>query len=74
VLGGFDATGTVTLSATAPSGGIVVALGGSRAGLATVSASVTVAQGKTAVTFTITTVHPDSRRDVLVHVCAGTNV
>jgi hypothetical protein len=66
VVGDFDATGMVTLSAAAPSGGIVVALGGSRAGLATVPASVTVAQGETTATFTVITVRPLADSDVLV--------
>lgn len=66
VVGDFDATGMVTLTAAAPSGGIVVALGGSRAGLATVPASVTVAQGQTTATFTVTTVRPLADSDVLV--------
>jgi hypothetical protein len=47
--------GTVTLSEAAPSGGIVVMLGGSRAGIATVPASVTVPEGETSARFTITT-------------------
>jgi len=55
VLGGGNVTGTVTLSGPAPSGGAVVTLGGSRPGLATVPASVTVPQGATSATFTITT-------------------
>lgn len=66
VVGDFDATGMVTLSAAAPSGGIVVALGGSRAGLATVPASITIAQGQTTATFTITTVRPLATSEVLV--------
>jgi hypothetical protein len=67
VVGDNDVTGTVTLSGPAPVGGIVVTLGGSRANLAVVPASVTVPQGATSATFTITTQKPPSQgRDVLV--------
>jgi hypothetical protein len=59
VLGPGDTIGTVTLSSAAPAGGIVVTLGGSRAGLATVPASVTVPEGETSADFTITTQFPD---------------
>jgi hypothetical protein len=66
VFNGEDITGTVTLSAAAPSGGIVVTLGGSRAGIATVPASVTVPEGETSATFTITTEDADNSPYVLV--------
>jgi hypothetical protein len=52
---GNDLIGSVTLSAPAPAGGIVVTLGGSRANIATVPASVTVPEGETTAEFTITT-------------------
>ncbi len=52
---GNDLTGSVTLSAPAPSGGTIVTLGGSRANIATVPASVTVPEGETTANFTITT-------------------
>ena len=57
---------TVTLSGEAPVGGIVVTLGGSRAGIATVPASVTVPEGETSATFTITTEEPDHAPFILV--------
>jgi IPT/TIG domain len=67
VVGENDVIGTVTLSGAAPAGGIVVTLSGSRANLAAVPASVTVPQGATSATFTITTQKPPSQgRDVLV--------
>lgn len=55
VLGGNSSTGTVTLNAAAPAGGIVVTLGSSNPA-ATVPASVTVAAGGTSADFPITTV------------------
>lgn len=47
-------TGTVTITAAAPSGGAVVSLASSNANAASVPASVTVPQGKTSATFTLT--------------------
>jgi hypothetical protein len=55
IVGGNPVTGTVTLSAPAPTGGSVVALKSSNAPLAPVPASVTVAAGNTSATFTVTT-------------------
>ncbi len=52
---GESLTGSVTLSSAAPSGGITVTLAGSRAGIATIPASVTVPFGETSAEFTITT-------------------
>src|SRR5512137_3185410 len=54
VQGGVAATGTVTLTASAPTGGATVALTSSL-GAATVPASVTVAAGATSATFSVTT-------------------
>ncbi len=54
VVGGNSSTGTVTLSAAAPSGGIVVTLSDNSAAT-TVPASVTVAAGAANATFTVTT-------------------
>jgi hypothetical protein len=51
VVGGSGSTGTVTLSAAAPSGGAVIALASSNTGAATVPASVSVAAGTTSATF-----------------------
>ena len=55
VVGGNPATGTATLTTPAPAGGRVVTLSSSPAGVATVPASVTVAQGATSATFPVTT-------------------
>ena len=52
--GGSNSTGTVTLSAAAPTGGAVVTLSSNNAA-ATVPASVTVAAGASTATFTVTT-------------------
>ena len=54
LLGGASATGTVTLTAAAPSGGAVVTLTSGNA-VATVPASVTVAADATSATFSVTT-------------------
>jgi trimeric autotransporter adhesin len=54
VMGGQGSTGTVTLSASAPSGGVVVSLASSTSA-AQVPASVTVAAGSTKANFGITT-------------------
>jgi hypothetical protein len=54
VAGGASSTGTVTLSAAAPAGGLVVTLASSSAS-ATVPANVTVAAGQTTATFSVTT-------------------
>jgi len=54
VVGGSSSTGTVTLTAAAPSGGAVVTLSDNSAS-ATVPASVTVPAGATSRTFTVTT-------------------
>ena len=54
VTGGMSATGTVTLTSAAPSGGFAVSLSSS-ASVASVPASVSVAQGATSATFAIST-------------------
>ena len=53
--GGSGSTGTVTLTASAPSGGAVVSLASSNAAVASVPASVTVAAGATSATFSAAT-------------------
>jgi hypothetical protein len=55
VVGGNRVTGTATLSAPAPSGGVVVSLGSSNTAVATVPATATVAAGTTSAAFGITT-------------------
>jgi hypothetical protein len=56
VVGGAGATGTVTLTAAAPTGGANVALSSSNATVAAVPASVTVAAGALSATFAIGTI------------------
>src|SRR5438552_6159201 len=55
VTGGTSATGTVTLTAPAPSGGVIVALSSTKPSLASVPASILVAAGRTSKSFTVTT-------------------
>jgi hypothetical protein len=55
VVGGNTSTGTVTLTAGAPSGGAVVSLVSSNTGVATVPASVPIAAGATSATFSAMT-------------------
>ena len=55
VTGGNSATGTVTLTAAAPSGGALVSLSSSNTAIAVVPASVTVAAGATTATFAVAT-------------------
>ena len=55
VKGGTAASGTVTLSAPAPSGGVLVTLTSSRPSLVSVPASILVAGGATSAKFTATT-------------------
>ena len=50
-----SSTGTVTLSATAPSGGVVVFLSSSKPSVASVPASVFIPAGATSATFTLNT-------------------
>ena len=55
VVGGNSATGTVTLTSAAPSGGLTVSLSSNNTVAATVPASVTVPAGSTSATFTVST-------------------
>ena len=55
VVGGAGATGTVTLTAAAPTGGAIVGLSSSNATVASVPASVTIATGTLSVNFAIGT-------------------
>jgi hypothetical protein len=55
VVGGNPTTGTVTLYGPAPAGGAVVTLSSSNPSVASVPGSVTVAEGATSATFSITT-------------------
>ena len=55
VVGGTPSTGTVTLSAPAPTGGAAVALSSSNTATATVPANVTIRAGATSAVFTVNT-------------------
>src|SRR5216684_3767204 len=70
VNGGSNSAGTVTLSASAPSGGVVVYLSSS-ASAATVPASVTVAAGATSATFTVSTSNVTASTSVTVTASYG---
>lgn len=70
VVGGSSSTGTVTLSAAAPSGGTLVALSDDSAA-AGVPAGVTVAAGATRRTFTVTTSTVSSSTPVVVTATAA---
>jgi RHS repeat-associated protein len=74
VIGGSSATGAVGLSDVAPAGGITIMLTGSRAGLATVPASVTVPAGETSATFSVTTSATGTQRGTLVQASYGAQV
>ena len=69
VTGGTSATGTVTLTAPAPSGGVIVALSSTKPSLASVPASILVADGTTSKSFTVTTV--STRRNATATISAS---
>jgi hypothetical protein len=71
VAGGSSSTGTATLSAAAPSGGLVVSLSSSNTAAATVPASVTVAAGATSKTFTVATSAVGGTTPVTITASAG---
>src|SRR5258705_331275 len=73
VIGGTSSTGTVTLTAAAPSGGTVVTLS-SNSAAATVPANVTVVAGQTKATFTIKTVSGASATANIFASANGTTV
>lgn len=66
VTGGKPSTGTVTLAAPAPAGGLKVSLASSDPTVATVPASVTVPQGASSLTFTVTTKAVTASRTVAI--------
>jgi hypothetical protein len=70
VTGGTNATGTVTLGAAAPVGGITVILK-SNSATALVPGSVIVQQGATTASFTIQTYHVTSTQTVTITATAG---
>lgn len=71
VTGGDPATGTVTLTSAAPTGGVVVALNSDDTAAATVPASVTVAAGATSATFPITTFSVANSQSSIITGTAG---
>jgi uncharacterized protein (TIGR03437 family) len=71
VTGGTNATGTVTLGAAAPVGGITVTLQSSPPGYAQVPPFVTVPQGGTTASFNIPTTHVPSTQTVTITATAG---
>lgn len=71
VTGGTNATGTVTLGAAAPVGGIAVTLLSSSVAYAQVPSFVTVPQGATTASFTISTSHVTSTQTVTITAKAG---
>jgi len=73
VTGGSPSTGTVTLNGQAPSAGVSVALSSS-SGYATLPASVTVVQGATTATFTVTTASVGSVLNATVTATQGSTV
>ena len=71
VVGGVSAIGTVTLSATAPAGGVPVALASSNTAVATVPAVVTVPAGATTVQFPVTTVSVTAQSSAVISAVWG---
>ncbi len=71
VNGGETSTGTLTLSAPAPSGGTQVNLTSSNAVVAAVPSSVTVAEGATTATFTVTTFSVSNDTTVIISASSG---
>jgi LmbE family N-acetylglucosaminyl deacetylase len=72
ILGGRQATGTVTLPAAAPAGGTVVPLASSDPTVAAVPATVTVAAGATTATFAVSTAAVAQARTVTLSATSGT--
>ena len=75
VVGGDPATGTVTLTSTAPPGGFQVALSSDNTAAATVPPSITVPAGSSSATFTVTTnVVPNPQSAVIIATGGGGTV
>ena len=71
VVGGNSVTGTVNLTAAAPSGGFVVNLSSSNSSVASVPSSVTVPAGATSANFTVSTGVVSSSTNVTLTASAG---
>jgi len=73
VIGGNASTGTVTLTAAAPSGGASIALSSSKTTVASVPAGVTIPAGAMSVTFAVTTVAVTTNSSVTITATSGTS-
>jgi hypothetical protein len=71
VIGGNSVTGTVTLSAAAPSGGFAVTLSSSNPTIASVPPSVTVTAGATSASFTVSTTAVNDTRSATITATGG---
>ena len=71
VAGTLSSTGAVTLTASAPSGGLVVSLSSSNTAVATVPASITVLAGQTSANFTVNTKNPSKTTPVTITASAN---
>ena len=74
VYGGQGSTATITLSAPAPAGGVVVRLGSSNAAIAALPASVTVAAGASSASFIVATANPRRKTSVIISATLGPKV
>ena len=73
VTGGNSSTGTVTFSASAPSGGTVVTLSSGNSSTATVPSSVTVGAGSTSASFTLSTQPVTSTTSAVITATLGSS-
>jgi ribosomal protein S8E len=71
VVGGNSATGTITLTSAAPSGGLAVSLSSNDTAAATVPASVTVPAGSTSATFKVSTNSVNNSQSSTIIASAG---
>ena len=74
VVGGIaNSTGTVTIGAPAPAGGLTVTLTSGTTSAATVPASVVVAQGQTSATFTVTSLNTSTTKTSVITAASGSS-
>lgn len=71
IAGTGTAVGNVTLTGQAPSGGISIALASSNPSILSVPASITIPQGQSAGTFTLTTANPTTATSVTITAILG---
>ena len=74
VLSGDTATGVVTISGVAPTGGVLVALSSDKPGVASVPAFIRVPAGKTSVSFAVPTTNVSSPQSVTLSATLGGTV